>query len=565
LTRRLSIDREDPPCLAQRFGPSFALQRFVIAPSTLPALQWSGSSVENHGKPFAAHDASADQTPSSFQNIFAATLTPGISAQAPRQATPEHWRPERSTPQTAKTQPTESAQRPASASAGYPSARPALSESKPSAPTTKSRAESQSNAHPNGADQGAAPLSGANPADSKQSVTDSSQAQAQPQTLPLPANPPLPLAVAATAAPSQPDRPAASAGNPNPPAIVSLPPGGAIPAPAFSGVALGSTDIAFALQITPDGGANQSAPSAGQPQTAVAPNAKPANSVPSQPSAAAPLNAKQTASSAAAPNTTPAGAVSAAVGSGGAPPRSRSAASAAASPGGPNLDGKPDGNPAAHPIIDPVINAVIHSNLAGNPTPWAAPTLDTANSGTSRVESTVAAAPVSAIAPDSSEAAAQPMRSVRVQLAGEGDQRVDMRLVEYAGGLSVSVRTSDNSLTRGLQDHLPELGARLAAEHYQSQAWLPSVSEASAGKSAASSSGQSGEQPAGRGGGQAFSQGGSSSSGGDRPQQQQGRNPDRAEAWWERQAAFRPVSTRAAAEQQSSVASPLGIPTANSN
>ena len=157
------------------------------------------------------------------------------------------------------------------------------------------------------------------------------------------------------------------------------------------------------------------------------------------------------------------------------------------------------------------------------------------------------------------------MRSVRVQLAGEGDQRVDMRLVEYAGGLSVSVRASDTSLTRGLQEHLPELSARLAGEHYQAQAWLPSVSEASAGKSSPGSSAQSADQSPGRGGGQAFSQGGSSSSGGDRQQQQQGRNPEQPEAWWERPAAPLPAFAPAAVELQSSAASPLGLPTANSN
>ena len=518
--------------------------------------------------PFAAHDASADQTPSSFQNIFAATLRPEISAPAPRPATPERPSPERPTPPTARMPRAEGSQRPA-ASAADAAASKARGEAKPSSPADKSRAASQSVTKQNGADQGTAPHSGVNPTEAKQNVGDPAQAQAQPQTLPLPANPPLPLAVAATAAPSPPDRPAASAGNPNPSAaIVSLPPGGAIPPLASSGGSLGSTDIAFALHITPDDGANQSGPPAGPPQTAVSPNAKPADTVPSPPAAAsAPLTAKQTVSSAAAPNTAPASAVSAAVGSAGTPPRPRSAAFPAASPGGSNPDGKPDGNPVARPIVNPVINAFFHANPASNPTPWAAPTLDTANSGTSRMESTVAAAPVSAIAADSSDAAALAMRSVRVQLAGEGDQRVDMRLVEYAGGLSVSVRASDNSLTRGLQDHLPELSARLAAEHYQSQAWLPSVSEAPAGKSSAASSEQSAEQQAGRGGGQTFSQGGSSSSsGGDRQQrQQQGRNPERPGAWWAGPSAARPAFASAAAEWQSSSASPLGIPTANSN
>jgi len=535
---------------ATRFGPWFAVQWFVIAPSTLPALQWSASSIENHGLPFAAHDAgsakelanvSADQTPSSFQNIFAATLTPENSAPAPRNATLAHPAPERSAPQAAKTQSAEGAQRPAASSADA-SARAARSAAKPLSPSAKSRGASQSTANPKDADQGAATPSGVNTLDGKQRVAGPSQAQGQ--ALPQAANAPLPVTVAATVS-SQPERPPATV-----PllaiAMVGLPPGSTVPPLASDGGPLGSADIAFALHITPDGGVNQSGPPTGQPQTTVSPNANPAGVVPGQSAAAPfPLNAKQTVSSAAAPNTTAASAGSAAAVNAGTPPRPRSAA--AASAGGPN--------PTGTSIVNPGINPVLCTNPTGNPIPWAAPTFDNAaSSGSSYVDS-AAAAPVSAIAADPSDAAAAPMRSVRVQLAGEGDQRVDMRLVEYAGGLSVSVRASDNSLTRGLQDHLPELSARLAAEHYQAQAWLPSVSQAPTGKSLSGSSEQSADQSPGRGGGQAFSQGGSSSSGGDR-QQQQGRNPQRSEAWWK---------PPGAAELHSSAASPLGIPTANSN
>lgn len=67
----------------------------------------------------------------------------------------------------------------------------------------------------------------------------------------------------------------------------------------------------------------------------------------------------------------------------------------------------------------------------------------------------------------------EPLRHVRVQLAGEGNQHVDMRLIERGGTLSVSVRSTDETLTRNLQQNLPQLNARLATQHFQTEAWTP--------------------------------------------------------------------------------------------
>jgi hypothetical protein len=68
---------------------------------------------------------------------------------------------------------------------------------------------------------------------------------------------------------------------------------------------------------------------------------------------------------------------------------------------------------------------------------------------------------------------AEPVRNVRVQFAGEGSQQVDMRFVERGGTLSVSVRSTDETLTRNLQDHLPELNERLNMQHFQAETWMP--------------------------------------------------------------------------------------------
>jgi hypothetical protein len=66
-----------------------------------------------------------------------------------------------------------------------------------------------------------------------------------------------------------------------------------------------------------------------------------------------------------------------------------------------------------------------------------------------------------------------PVRGVHVQIAGADDQRVDLRLLESGGSLSVSVRSSDGGLTHNLQDSLPELNSRLAEQRYQTEIYTP--------------------------------------------------------------------------------------------
>jgi hypothetical protein len=68
----------------------------------------------------------------------------------------------------------------------------------------------------------------------------------------------------------------------------------------------------------------------------------------------------------------------------------------------------------------------------------------------------------------------EPVRGAHVQIADAENQRVDIRLQERGGTLSVTVRSSDSTLARTLQDHAPELNARLSAEHFRTELWTPS-------------------------------------------------------------------------------------------
>ncbi len=106
-----------------------------------------------------------------------------------------------------------------------------------------------------------------------------------------------------------------------------------------------------------------------------------------------------------------------------------------------------------------------------------------ASSATQPVSHTESAAPAST--PSDFEAelnkfrAAEPVRGAQVQISGADSQRVDIRLVERAGTLSVTVRSSDTTLARSLEQHAPELNTTLHLEHFRTEMWTPSANRGS--------------------------------------------------------------------------------------
>jgi hypothetical protein len=60
-----------------------------------------------------------------------------------------------------------------------------------------------------------------------------------------------------------------------------------------------------------------------------------------------------------------------------------------------------------------------------------------------------------------------------LQLKGEDNRRVDVRLVDRGGELHVSVKAGDAELAQTLQEHMPELTSRLDAERLTAEVWLP--------------------------------------------------------------------------------------------
>jgi hypothetical protein len=52
-----------------------------------------------------------------------------------------------------------------------------------------------------------------------------------------------------------------------------------------------------------------------------------------------------------------------------------------------------------------------------------------------------------------------------------------VRLIDRGGELHVSVKSADSALTQNLQDHLPDLTARLDKQHMQNEVWVPKTAE----------------------------------------------------------------------------------------
>ncbi len=115
------------------------------------------------------------------------------------------------------------------------------------------------------------------------------------------------------------------------------------------------------------------------------------------------------------------------------------------------------------------------------------------------------------------KAQAEPVRSAHVQITGSDNQRVDIRLLERGGALSVSVRSGDSNLTKALQEHAPELSRQLSADRFKADIWTPNSQKQSQDRNG------SGEQPRER-----RNDGGSN---GEQAKKDQRQNPQQDPSW----------------------------------
>ncbi len=71
----------------------------------------------------------------------------------------------------------------------------------------------------------------------------------------------------------------------------------------------------------------------------------------------------------------------------------------------------------------------------------------------------------------------EPVRNVHMQVVGDNNSRVDVRLMDRGGELHVSVKSGDTDLARNLQDHMPELTSRLEQQRFQTEVWMPKAAD----------------------------------------------------------------------------------------
>ncbi|HEX4167529.1 MAG TPA: hypothetical protein VHZ55_18845 [Bryobacteraceae bacterium] len=86
------------------------------------------------------------------------------------------------------------------------------------------------------------------------------------------------------------------------------------------------------------------------------------------------------------------------------------------------------------------------------------------------------------------------VKSAHVQISDDNNARVDIRMVERGGSLSVSVRSTDSTLTKALGDHATDLTSRLSLDHYKTETWTPSSSKNSSERQGTPYSGGGREQ-----------------------------------------------------------------------
>jgi hypothetical protein len=71
----------------------------------------------------------------------------------------------------------------------------------------------------------------------------------------------------------------------------------------------------------------------------------------------------------------------------------------------------------------------------------------------------------------------EPVRNVHMQVIGDNNSRVDVRLMDRGGELHVSVKSGDVNLAQNLQDHMPELTSRLEQQQFQTEVWIPKLAD----------------------------------------------------------------------------------------
>jgi len=169
----------------------------------------------------------------------------------------------------------------------------------------------------------------------------------------------------------------------------------------------------------------------------------------------------------------------------------------AASPRQPDAAREPLRKPEVSTAVAP--EPVVTAHPAPTPPP---PAASDAKPPESAPASPPPAATEPAAAPDAPRPAAA--HDIKLQVAGQGDQRVEVRVSERAGDMRVDVRTPDSGLAGDLREDLPALASKLEQTGFRAETWHPAgtAERQRTAEAAPGAASQNSERQPGQNGGQ---------------------------------------------------------------
>jgi hypothetical protein len=153
----------------------------------------------------------------------------------------------------------------------------------------------------------------------------------------------------------------------------------------------------------------------------------------------------------------------------------------------------------------------------------ATPAMPLAPASSKTVAQPEAASTSGVLDPEDQPSAGRPMRELSLQISSAGDQKVDVRLVERAGEVHVSVRTPDAELAHEMRQELGSLTGKLAQSGFGAEQFTPPSSGSSNLADQRSTPGN--QNPPGDHG-QDPQSGGSGQQQQQQPQDERGKHPD---------------------------------------
>jgi|ERR1035441_411691 hypothetical protein len=127
------------------------------------------------------------------------------------------------------------------------------------------------------------------------------------------------------------------------------------------------------------------------------------------------------------------------------------------------------------PVRKPEVSAAGAPEPAAAARPATAPPPPAANQARPGESAADSPPPAPATEPPAAPEAPRPAAAhdIKLELAGQGDRRVEVRVSERAGDMHIEVRTPNTGLAGDLREDLPALATRLEQSGFRAETWHP--------------------------------------------------------------------------------------------